>query len=81
MKNFELQLVNKAMSKESEAISLLKRAVECDSEKEWVSALEFYKNGTQALMEAIRTGNFLKEKEQKSNPNSGVLQFAKNWVC
>ena len=74
MKNFELQLVNKAMSKESEAISLLKRAVECDSEKEWVSALEFYKNGTQALMEAIRTGNL-------SHPNSGVLQFAKNWVC
>ena len=58
-----------------------KRAVEYDSEKDWVSALEFYKNGTQALMEAIRTGNFLREKEQKSHPNSGVLQFAKNWVC
>jgi len=43
------------MSKESGAISLLKRAVELDGRKQWTSALVCYKEGLQMLMEAIRT--------------------------
>ena len=39
------------MSKESGAISLLKRAVELDSRKQWTSALVCYKEGLQMLME------------------------------
>ena len=44
------------MSKEVGAITLLKRAVELDSKKQWTSALVCYKEGLQLLMEAIRTG-------------------------
>ena len=43
------------MSKESGAISLLKRAVELDGKKQWTSALVCYKEGLQMLMETIRT--------------------------
>ena len=39
------------MSKESGAISLLKRAVELDGRKQWTSALVCYKEGLQMLME------------------------------
>ena len=39
------------MSKESGAISLLKRAVELDGKKQWTSALVCYKEGLQMLME------------------------------
>ena len=49
---FEVQWKEKRnMSKESGAISLLKRAVELDSRKQWTSALVCYKEGLQMLME------------------------------
>ena len=50
------------MSKESGAISLLKRAVELDSKKQWTSALVCYKEGLQMLMEVKK---FIKASMRK----------------
>ena len=50
------------MSKESGAISLLKRAVELDGRKQWTSALVCYKEGLQMLMEVKK---FIKASMRK----------------
>lgn len=56
------------MSKESGAISLLKRAVELDGKKQWTSALVCYKEGLQMLMEVKK---FIKASMRKlGTPNA-----------
>ena len=68
---FNVFVVNKmSNSKETGAITLLKRAVELDSKKQWTSALVCYKEGLQLLMEAIRTGEFRPFKTKESPLNS-----------
>ena len=58
------------MSKESGAISLLKRAVELDGKKQWTSALVCYKEGLQMLMEVKK---FIKASMR--NNVSSVVEF------
>ena len=53
------------MSKESGAISLLTRAVELDTKKQWTSALICYKEGLQMLMDAIRTEDLDSAKKSR----------------
>jgi hypothetical protein len=60
------------MSKETGAISLLRRAVELDAKKQWTSALVCYKEGLQMLMEAIRTGSKFFFKHPKNLEKYGA---------